>query len=156
MGDFGTVMGSVFDPDSHATFAWKTWDKLRGRRMLVFSYRVPREFSRYVLAFDGERKSDAQRVTVGYRGWIFVDPELRRITRITKQPVNIPPSFPILQAEETLDYDATTVGDREFFLPLVASLKMHSRGGIWTKNVKEFRLYQKFSAAADIKFESQQ
>ena len=32
--------------------------------------------------------------------------------------VNIPPSFPIKQAQETLDYDFTKIGDSEFFLPL--------------------------------------
>jgi len=156
MGDFGTDMRSIFDPASHATFAWKTWATLRGRRMLVFSYRVPLEFSKYTLAYEGERKGDVQRIKVGYRGWVFVDQELKRVMRITQEPLNIPPSFPIVQAEETLDYDFTKIGDREFFLPLEASLKMHSRGGVWTKNVKEFRLYRKFSADAAIKFDGQE
>src|ERR1035438_1142673 len=71
-------------------------------------------------------------------------------------PRRIMPSFPIQQAEETLDYDFTEIGDSEFFLPLVANLKMHSRGGMWTKNVKEFRLYRKFSADAVIKFDGQE
>ena len=97
-----------------------------------------------------------QKLRVGYRGSVFVDPELKRIVRITQEPLNIPPSFPILQAEETVDYDFTKIGDREFYLPLVASLKMHSRGGVWTKNVKEFQLYRKFSADAAIKFDGQE
>jgi len=156
MGDFGTDMRSIFDPASHAAFAWKTWATLRGRRTQVFSYRVPQEFSKYRLAYEGDRKGDVQKLRVGYRGSVFVDPELKRIVRITQEPLNIPPSFPILQAEETVDYDFTKIGDREFYLPLVASLKMHSRGGVWTKNVKEFQLYRKFSADAAIKFDGQE
>jgi hypothetical protein len=156
MGDFGTDMRSLFDPASHASFAWKRWTTLRGRRTHVFSYRVPPEFSRYTLSYEGERKGDGQRIKAGYRGWVFVDQELKRIVRITQEPVNVPPSFPILQAEETLDYDAAKIGDSEFFLPLVASLRMHSRGGVWTKNVKEFRLYRKFSSDAVIKFDGRE
>lgn len=164
MGDFGTNMRSIFEPASHATFAWKRWATLRGRRTQVFFYRVPLEFSRYTLAYEGKRKGDAQRIKVGYRGWVFVDQELKRIVRITQEPLNVPPSFPIVKAEETLDYDFTRIGDREFFLPLVASLEMqvrlnwrgHSGGGVWTKSVKEFQLYRKFSADAAIKFDGQE
>jgi hypothetical protein len=156
MGDFGTGMREIFDPASHAKFAWKRWSTLRGRRTHVFFYRVPLEFSKYTLGYAGEQKGDVQRIKVGYRGWVFVDQELKRIVRITHEPLNVPPSFPIVQAEETLDYDFTKIGESEFFLPLVASLKMHSRGGVWTKNVKEFRLYRKFSADAVIKFDGQE
>ena len=156
MGDFGTDMREIFDPASHTTFAWKRWAMLRGRRAHVFSYRVPVEFSKYTLGFEGEEKGDVEKVKVGYRGWVFVDQALKRIVRITLEPVNVPPSFPMVQAEETLDYDFTKIGDSEYFLPLVASLSTHSRGGIWTKNVKEFRLYRKFSTEAVIKFDGQE
>ena len=154
MGDFGSAMYNIFDPVSHATFDWKRWTNLRGRLAQVFSYRIPLESSKYVIEW-GERGSNVQKVRVAYRGSIFVDNDLKMIVRIDQQPVNIPPSFPIRQAEETLDYDFTKVGDREFFLPLVATLEMHARGDMWTKNVKEFRLYQKFSADAVIKFDAE-
>jgi hypothetical protein len=155
-GDFGTDMREIFDPASHTTFAWKRWATLRGRRSYVFSYRVPPEFSRYTLGFEGEQKGEVEKVKAGYRGWVFVDQALKRIVRITLEPVNVPPSFPMVQAEETIDYDFTKIGDSEYFLPLVASLRTHSRGGIWTKNVKEFRLYRKFSTEAVIKFDGQE
>ncbi len=154
-GDFGSSMYEIFDPASHATFVWKRWTTLRGRLAHVFSYRIPLEFSKYTLEW-GERESDVQRIKVGYRGSIFVDKDLNTIVRIDQEAVNIPPSFPIKQAQETLDYDFTKIGDGEFFLPLVATLEMHSRGDMWTKNVKEFRLYQKFSADAVIKFDGQE
>jgi hypothetical protein len=156
MGDFGTDMREIFDPASHTTFAWKRWATLRGRLAHVFSYRVPLEFSKYTLGFEGEEKGDVEKVKVGYRGWVFVDQTLKKIVRITLEPINVPPSFPMVQAEETLDYDFTKIGDSEYFLPLVASLRTHSRGGIFTKNVKEFRLYRKFSTEAVIKFDGQE
>jgi len=158
MGDFGTAMREIFDPASHATFAWKRWTTLRNRRTHVFFYRVPLEFSNYTVEYRGEqtgRKGDLQRIKVGYRGSVFVDQELHTIVRIAREPVNMPPSFPIKQAEQTLDYDFTRIGDSEYFLPLVANLEMHSRGTL-TKNVKEFRLYRKFSADAVIKFDGRE
>jgi len=152
MGDFGTTMRDIFDPKSHTSFAWERWTTLRGRRTHVISYRVPLEFSRYTIEYQGEQKDDVQRITVGYHGSVYVDNELHTIVRIAQEAQNIPPSFPVQAAKETLDYDFTKIGDSEFFLPLVANLQMHS-GRVWTKNVKEFRLYRKFSADAVIKFD---
>jgi hypothetical protein len=154
MGDFGSAMYDIFDPASHATFAWKRWTNLRGRLTQVFAYRIPLESSKYVIEWS-EKGSNVQKIKVAYRGSIFVGNELDTIVRIDQEAVNIQPSFPIRQAQETLDYDFTRVGDREFFLPLVATLEMHSRGDMWTRNVKEFRLYQKFSADAVIKFDGE-
>ena len=158
MGDFGTHMREVFDPANHATFAWKRWTTLRGRLTQVFSYRVPLEFSTYTIEYRGEQtqeKGGVQRVKVGYRGSVFVDDELHTIVRIAREPLNIPPSFPIKQVEDTVDYDFVKIGDSQFLLPLVANLEMRSRNEV-TKNVKEFRRYQKFSSEAEIKFDSQE
>jgi hypothetical protein len=154
-GDFGSTMREIFDPKSHASFAWERWTTLRTRRTHVFSYRVPLEFTAYTIEYQGEQKDDAQRIKVGYHGSIFVDKELDTIVRITLDADNIPPTFPVREARETLDYDFTKIGDSEFFLPLVADLRMHS-GRVWNKNVKEFRLYRKFSADAVIKFDGQE
>ena len=92
---------------------------------------------------------------MGYHGEIFVDRELHTIVRITQEADNIPPTFPVREAKETLDYDFAKIGDSEFLLPLVADMRMHA-GREWTKNVKEFRLYRKFSADAVIKFDAEQ
>jgi len=153
MGDFGTTMKEIFEPSSHTQIEWERWATLHGRRNHVFSYRVPLEFSKYSIAYQGEEKGDDTRVTVGYHGEVFVDRELSTITRITVHADSIPLAFPVQSATETLDYDFTKIGDSEFFLPQVADLRMHS-GREWTKNIKEFRLYRKFSADAVIKFDS--
>jgi hypothetical protein len=94
-------------------------------------------------------------VLAGYHGEIFVDRELSAIMRITKEADSIPASFPVQQASETLDYDYTKLGDSEFLLPLSVDVRMHSVR-LWMKNVKEFRLYRKFSADAVIKFDAEQ
>ncbi|HTT64367.1 MAG TPA: hypothetical protein VMG35_21095 [Bryobacteraceae bacterium] len=155
MGDFGTDMHDIFDPASHATFAWERWTTLRGRRTHVFSYRVPLEFSRYTIEYQGEQKDDVQRIRSAYHGAVYVDRDLGTIVRITMVAENIPPTFPVREARETLDYDFTKIGDNDYFLPLVADVRMHA-GRVWNKNVKEFRLYRKFSADAVIKFDDKE
>jgi hypothetical protein len=157
MGDFGTTMRDIFDPASHTSFAWDRWITLRGRPTHVFSYRVPLRL--YTIAYQGQFGEGVQRTKVAYRGSVFVDKEFHKIVRITHEAVNIPPSFPVREASETLDYDFIKIGDSDFFLPLVASLQMRIQlytGALWTKNEKEFRLYRKFSAAAAIKFDGQE
>ena len=152
MGDFGTTMRDIFQRRSNTSFAWERWTTLRGRRTHVFSYRVPLEFSQYSIEYQGESKGDVQRIIVGYHGEVFVDNEFHTIVRITQQAENIPPSFPVQEAKETVDYDFTKIGDQDFFLPLAVDVRMHA-GRQWTKNSKEFRLYRKFSADAVIKFD---
>jgi hypothetical protein len=156
MGDFGTGMHDIFDPASQAAFAWKRWTVLRGRLAHVYSFRIPVEHSQYSIEYRSGSEPGLLRIKVAYRGSIFVDKDLNMVVRIEQEAVNIPPSFPIKQAQATLDYDFTTVGDREFFLPLVATLELHARADAWSRNVKEFRNYQKFSADAVIKFDGQE
>jgi hypothetical protein len=154
MGDFGTTMREIFEPSSHTHIEWEKWATLHGRRTHTFSYRVPLEYSKYSIAYQGEEKGDETRVIVGYHGEVFVDRDLSTITRITVVADSIPTAFPVQAATETLDYDFTKIGDSDFFLPKVADLRMHA-GREWTKNIKEFRLYRKFSADAVIKFDSE-
>lgn len=152
MGDFGTTMREVFEPVSETHFEWERWSTLRKRRAHVYSYRVPLEHSKYSIHYSDGPKDEGTTVIVGYHGSIFVDRDTNMVVRITVEAENIPPSFPVRQVKETLDYDFTKIGDREFLLPLVADVRMHA-SRVWTKNVKEFRLYRKFSADTSIKFD---
>ena len=151
MGDFGSTLREIFEPESNTRFDWERWATLRKHRMHVFSYRVPLEYSKYSIHSSEDEKDPGQTVIVGYHGSIFVDNETDMIMRITVEADDIPATFPVKQVKETLDYDYTRIGDQQFLLPLVADLRMRSTR-LWTKNVKEFRLYRKFSADSDIKF----
>jgi hypothetical protein len=152
MGDFGTTMREIFEPFSNTHFEWERWTTLRKRRTHVFSYRVPLEYSKYSIHYSTDEKDKGMTILVGYHGSIYVDRDTQMIVRITVEAENIPPSFPVRQVKETLDYDFTKIGDHEFLLPLVADVRMHS-GRVWTKNLKEFRLYRKFTADTSIKFD---
>ena len=83
-----------------------------------------------------------------------MDKETREITRITLEPVNMPASFPVKHAETILDYGYQEISDRKFLLPLSATMSM-AADDYMTKNVTEFRMYRKYSADSDIKFDAE-
>ena len=147
-GEFGSMLKQIFEPETRADFAWDRWVTLRGRRMHVFSYRVLKAHSKWLISY--ERTDE---YVPGYRGFIYVDRDTRSVMRVTLDAVDIPPSFPIQMASTRLDYDNTKIGESEFILPLMAVVRMR-QGKFLIKNEVEFRLYRRFGAEATITFDT--
>ena len=120
--------------------------------MYVFSFRVPLETSEYRISYGHERSAE-QVITVGYSGSIFIDKETNMVVRLKFQADNIPAGFPVQAAFEQLDYDYQKIGDQEFLLPLVAEMRGKVDGKTMYRNTIEFRMYNRFSADAVIKFD---
>lgn len=147
MGEFGSLLRELFEPKTRAEFEWARWATLRGRRVYVFSYRVPQPYSQWRISY--ERRLE---IIAGYRGEVFVDRDTRMVTRITLEAMDVPPSFPVQQARTVLDYDFTQIGEQDYLLPLRAEVRMRSNR-LLTRNDVEFRMYRKFSAEASVSFE---
>ena len=143
-GEFGSMMREIFEPKSRATFEWLRWATLRGKRMHVFTYRVPQETSEWSISYD--RKA---MIRPGYKGLIYVDRETLAVMRIVLEAENIPPTFPVQQATTTLDYDFQKILAGEYVLPLKAVIRMRA-GKLLVKNEVEFRNYNRFGAEATI------
>ncbi|MCX6589920.1 MAG: hypothetical protein NTZ56_00195 [Acidobacteria bacterium] len=147
-GEFGSLLKEVFEPASHATFAWERWATLRGHRMYVFSYRVPREFSKWKLLYERSLED-----VPGYTGLIYVDKETSQVMRVTLEATDITLSFPIQAASTKLDYDYASISERQYLLPLRAEIRMRS-GKNLIKNEVEFRMYRKFGTETNITFDT--
>jgi len=147
-GDFGSLLRSTLSRKADALMEFDHWATLRGKRAYVFSYRISSGNSEY--SIDWQRQ---QRIIIGYRGFIYVDKDSHAVLRVTMEAVDIPPTFPVQQASTILDYDNVKIGDREFVLPLKAEVRMR-HGKYLTRNVKEFRLYRKFSADATVTYDT--
>jgi hypothetical protein len=147
-GEFGSMLKEIFEPESQATFAWLRWGKLRGKVAHVYTYQIPQPNSKWRIEY--ERR---QEVMVGYTGLIYVDRDTEMILKVTLVAENIPPTFPIQQASDALDYDYTKIGDQTYLLPLKAEVRLrHDK--FLTKNIVEFHLYRKFGADTSITFET--
>jgi len=148
-GEFGTMMAEIFDPQSMAQFSWDHWATLRGRRTYVFAYDIAQEYSRYHI----KETETNQEIVPAYRGLAYIDRDTNMVTKITLNAYNIPATFPIHEAHESLDYDFQTIADTKYMLPLKAVLTSKLER-FSTKNDIEFRLYGKFETGSTIKFDT--
>jgi hypothetical protein len=146
-GDFGTLLRETLWPKANALVGLDHSARLRGKLCYVFAYRISRENSDLSISF-----GRSTRMTVGYRGLIYVDKMNRKILRITLEATGIPRSFPVQATQDTLDYGYQNLGGQEFLLPLKAQVFMvHGRER--NLNDIEFRRYNKYSADAKISFD---
>ncbi len=145
-GEFGTMLAHIFDPETGTEFDWDHWATLRGRRMYVFAFRVPK--SAGYSMYHGESKRE---YTSAYNGLVYADRETKAILRIKMDCVGIPADYPIKAVGITLDYNPTKIGDQEFVLPFHFELHSHDDKAV-AKNEAEYKLYRKFGAEATITF----
>ena len=149
-GEFGSMLLEVFDPATGAVFRWDHWTTLRKRKAIVFSYRIAAAKSRYQILYEGG--GERLTVTAGQHGLVYVDAETNTVLRLMREAEGLPGNFPIQKASSQVDYDFTSVGGRQFLLPLRAEVRMLSETG-QNRNVVEFRDYRKFSGESSISFD---
>jgi len=145
-GEFGTMLHHIFDPDTGAEFDWDHWATLRGGRMYVFSFRVPKSAG-YTM-YDGETKRE---YTSAYKGLVYADRQSKVVMRIKMECVDIPSDYPIHEVGITLDYAPTKIGEQEYVLPFHFALHSRAAKAI-ANNDADYKLYRKFGAEATITF----
>jgi hypothetical protein len=151
-GEFGTLLALIFDPQTPTEFHWDRWATRNGRRMYVFSYRLPKTAG-YVL-------QEGQRTTVvPVKGLVYADFETKAVTRIELQCIDIPSESGYLSLELTLNYKLTRVAEWEFMLPSDFKLETRQadastvgRATVDTEVNAQYKDYRRFSADATIQF----
>ena len=149
-GDFGSLMREVFEPSSEARFDWDHWGVLRERPVMAFAYHVPQNRSQYRLVVEDLGKS----IIAGYRGLVEVDTETHVVMRVTVIAQDVPADFPIREAETILDYGYQDLSGHSFLLPLKAQIQMRG-ADVLNRIEEEFRLYRKYSAESELKFDTE-
>ncbi len=147
-GEFGSMMREIFEPSTEARFGWDHWGLLRGKRVMAFNYRVRLDRSHFQIAVD-----DKLRITTAYRGVVEVEPDTHAVVRIVQEAENIPSDFPMKETTDVLDYDYQELSGHTFLLPLKSQVIMKTMEGI-VRLEEEFRLYRKYSADSEIKFDA--
>lgn len=147
-GEFGILLANVFEPATDASFAWKGWELLRGRRLAVFDYSVDLPHSTLTLSL-----SDLAKATVPYRGTVYADPETGAVWRITDFATDLPREVQTKSISTVIDYDNVLIGDKTYLLPVEADIWLTTnRNNV--RNELEFRDYRKFETDSVIKFAS--
>ncbi|MBL0158959.1 MAG: hypothetical protein IPP47_17895 [Bryobacterales bacterium] len=147
-GEFGTMLKQIFEPATQAEFQWERWAKLRGKICHVYSYRVVQSRSNWSISYQKQLE-----IRPAYRGLIYVDRDVPMVVKVTMEAENMPASFPIQEARNTLDYDFIDIAGSQFLLPLKSEMRMRE-GKLLVKNSTEFRNYRKFGAEATITFDT--
>jgi len=146
-GEFGSMLKQVFEPGTEARFEWDHWGTLRGRRSYVFRYQVDQARSHWGIEY--ERRDH---IYPAYHGLVYIDKEMRLVTRVTLEAENIPATFPVKKADTILDYAFVDISGHDYLVPQKSQTDM-SADGILTRNEIEFRLYRKYSTESEIKYD---
>jgi hypothetical protein len=148
-GEFGSMLQQIFEPATETRFDWDHWGTLRGKRVMAFQYHVRLDRSKYQLVVEESH----DHVITAYHGLVEVEPDTHAVVRVTTEAENIPPEFPIKKAQDVLDYDYTELSGHTFLLPLSSQVLMAGSDSL-NRLDEEFRLYRKYSAESDIKFDA--
>jgi hypothetical protein len=146
-GEFGSTLASLFTPQSKAEFTEAKKEIVNGRATVIYDFVVKKANSNSMIS----DKKSGQKTIAGYRGSIWIDTETKQALRIETSNEGMPANFPITLSENAVDYDWVTIDGERYLLPVRAELILGvDRERIYTRNVIEFRNYQKFGAKIKI------
>jgi hypothetical protein len=149
-GEFGSLLRGVFDPSSAADFQWKRSSELRKMHVAVYTYRVMRAKSHYMLGYRDPVGKLAS-LAAGYHGEVALDNETARVFRLTAAADDIPSESKILQSSVVVDYDFIKVAGQNYLLPSHSESHME-RSYRQVANVVTFAGYRKFETDSKIDF----
>ncbi len=151
-GEFGTILGNLFAPQSATEFKYVQEDSVAHRATSVFDFKVTRVRSSWKIWVPG------QYVVPTYKGSVWIDKKTGEVLRIEMQAKEVPEAFPEISVETAVDYDTISLGTADkFLLPVHAeALSCWRNSNECQRNVIEFRNYHKFEGESVIKFEQEQ
>ncbi len=146
-GEFGSALYNIFDPRSHASFAWDRFASLGGRRVAVFKFHVSSESGTIVM----DRDTD-QKILAANSGRLFIDPVTMQVLRITSE-LELPIEFPIKTAMTTVDYKPVIIAGQTYILPSRSEIRLKDNARLYVNRI-EFQNYHKFAAESTIHYDN--
>jgi hypothetical protein len=151
-GEFGTILGNLFAPQSATEFKYVQEETLSHRATSLFDFKVARVRASWKIWVPG------QYIMPAYKGSVWIDKQTGQVLRIEMQAKEVPQAFPEISVETAVDYDTISLGSADrFLLPVHAeALSCWRNSNECQRNVIEFRNYHKFEGESVIKFEQEQ
>lgn len=119
-GDFGSFISEIF---TRGIVSFQREEAADGRRLLVYSYRMPPDRSKYGVA------SEKGWTIVSYGGSFTLDPERHDITNLTVTTDELPDGNPACRAASEIDFTRTSIHDHELLIPRETRLRTILRTG---------------------------
>jgi uncharacterized protein with HEPN domain len=143
-GEFSGILDQALSERAAAQIEWQGLADLRGVRVHVFRYSVPRERSKHVLALTRTR------IVTAYHG--LIDAGTMAVRRISLETEDVPPEFPLREAVLTVDFDYVTIAGHEYLLPQSASAYARYGSRRMMKSERVFQNYRRYSSQSKLKF----
>jgi len=126
--EFGKLRNNILHPQSAAQIRWDHWSSLHGRMTHVYSFSVSAADSQYsIAARGGDPLLPPFSATVALQGFVFVDRDSRRVTRIFSEAVAIPQALGVRYASTLIDFDFAELAGVPTLLPRRVALRLDSK-----------------------------
>lgn len=145
-GAFAQFLESIFRDDS-AQFTYEGETAQNGRRVSEFDFRVPASTSHYI--FHGGEA----RVTTGYTGAVFLDPQTAELIRLTVETEGLPEETGSCDARTSLDYHQVALNGADFLLPSRVELHIANRDGVELENATTYSACREFLGESVLSFD---
>jgi hypothetical protein len=146
-GEFGSLLASVFAPQSKAEFKEVKKEVINKREAVIYDFSVKKVNSNSSITDKGTGK----KTIAGYSGSLWIDTQTKQVLRIESANEGMAADFPITLSENAVEYDWIPIDGEPYLLPIRAELLLgRDRERVYTRNVIEFRGYKKFEAKIKI------
>ena len=151
MGEFGSTLQALFQPDSPARFFHEGNSLVNGRPAVVFAITHPSGYQLYTgVLHDGSLQNF---VKVGYEGSIHIDKESSAVLRIVGERIfGVPADFPVRQARFQIDYGPVDIEGSTYWLPLKSRDVLVGRRGWINQNENKWLNYRRFATETTLDF----
>ena len=151
MGEFGSTLQALFQPDSPARFFHQGNSRVNGRPAVVFAIAHPSGYQLYTgVLYDGSLQNF---VRVGYEGSIHIDKKSAAVLRIVGERIfGVPADFPVRQARFQIDYGPVDIEGSTYWLPLRSRDVLVGRRGWINQNENKWLNYRRFATETTLDF----
>ncbi|MDE2667961.1 MAG: ankyrin repeat domain-containing protein [Acidobacteriota bacterium] len=151
MGEFGSALQALFQPDSPASFFHEGDSLLEGQPAVVFAVTHPSGYQLYTgVLHDGTLQNF---VRVGYEGHIHIAKDSSAVLRIVGERIfGVPADFPVRQARFQIDYGPVDIEGRTYWLPLSSRDVLVGRRSWINQNENKWMNYRRFATKTTLDF----
>ena len=144
-GEFGAVLGAVFEPSAKAEFKWKETDTLGNGTVQVFDYHVAKANSAFSVG-----GPNGLQPNVNFHGKVYIDAATRSVRRVTLIADDLPKDFPTRGTAIVVDYDYVSINAHDYLMPISAEVSLLEGRHEALLNTIEFRDYRRFGSNVKI------
>jgi VWFA-related protein len=148
-GEFGSVLRTIFLPESKADFRWVRSESLGGRAAEAFAFRIEPENSQYNVNYFGKH---AYHVKPGYHGIVTIDGNTAETLHLEMGVQDLPVEMGVEELRVSVDYDSASVAGADYLLPSTAGLVTRLSSRLLVRNEMRFSGYRRFDTDTRIQY----